>query len=247
MITVLLRNARPLSSGKDDAPFSMEQLKAMHSGARTADRLVSTLARMKVARIYPRSNATLLEFESSARRKKTSAQTHLNAELQQKSLDLNDLFDVMEERAADVAAQNDKRQDAESDGHAPIATRSLKYALEPIDAANLALSRVQNFVTLVLINADGTNRELRLPPSAALVPPRKMHKSPALLGGIRGKLTGTHGMNDEHVIIDERASVPHEAGKILNKGDLVTCTDDLIQYGKPIVRYRLQKRISECG
>jgi hypothetical protein len=247
MFTLLLRNARTFSSAKDDAPFSMEQLKAMHSGARTVDRLVSSLVRMKVARIYPRSNATLLEFDSSERRKKASAQTHLNAELQQKSLDLNNLFDVMEERAADVAAQNDRRPDTERDGNALLSTRSLKFALEPIDAANLALSRVQNIVMLVLINADGSNRELRLPPSAALVPPRTISKSPTLPGGIRGKLTGTHGMKGENIIIDDRASVPNELGKTLSRGDLVTVTDDLIQFGKPIVRYCVQKRFPECG
>ncbi|MGQ0622096.1 MAG: hypothetical protein ACT4QA_19655 [Panacagrimonas sp.] len=247
MVNVLLRNTHTFSGGNDDAPFSMEELKAMHAAARAADRLVRSLARMKVARIYPGSNATLLEIESLERRKKNSAQTHLNAELQQKALDLNDLFDVMEQRAIEVAAQNDKRPDVESDGHAPIATTSLKYALEPIDAANLALSRVQNFVTPVLTNADGSNRELRLPPSAALVPPRKMDKSPTRPGGISGLLTGQHGMNDENVIIDDRASVLYGSGKVFKKGDLVTCKDDLIQYGKPIVRYRLQKRIPECG
>lgn len=241
--TLSLLFARRPPKGENGLYFGIEEISAIHAASRALDKQLRSLLHLRVAQIEIGELGVTLHI-APVGRKHGGPQDEIDPEEIESAIRRStaEVLLFQERRAKEVASSRAHNGEAmvtpEPNGDLP------RFALEPVDAANRALSRVQGVVVPALLASDGKTpkRRLTLPSRAALVPPRKP-KSLGVLSGISGRLTGTHGSSDENAIVDDQVSIPMNAADRVERGATMSCDDDLIPWGRPIVRYRRQCRL----
>lgn len=215
---------------------------SVNSAVRAIDRAVRSLVHLRVAHLDLGDSGATIYFTRARRISRSQAEMSPEALSLAIRQSIGEIFAFQAKRARDIASAREREDGvpvvAAAQGERP------QFALETVDVANRSLSRLQGKVTPALLDVDGktVTGKLELPGQAELVAPHKP-RSERRLPGVQGACTGSHGMKGENAIIDDRASVPVRPEERVGLGEILKCNDDLVPFGKPIVRYRRQRRL----